>query len=115
MTSPVSTFTTILCVIFYPSYIRFMVPASKVSVPLTVVMRTRSRVPESVFAPPPIELIPATLPEKIELNVNNPVALFNNVKYAIPSNKYVAPPPAVINNPVVLFAFVVFATHAPLV
>jgi len=49
--SPVSTFTTILCVIFYPSYKMLTEPASNVSVPLTVVIRTRSRVPESVLLP----------------------------------------------------------------
>lgn len=31
-------------------------PASKVSVPLTVVMRTRSRVPDVVFDPPPQDI-----------------------------------------------------------
>jgi hypothetical protein len=35
------------------SYIMLIEPASKVSVPLFVAMRTRSRVPESVTDPPP--------------------------------------------------------------
>ena len=60
-------------------------PASKVSVPLAVVIRTRSKVPDNVFEPPPIELIPLVLPENTELNVHNPVALFNNVREAMPS------------------------------
>ena len=40
------------------SYKMLMVPASKVSVPLTVVMRTRSRVPDSVLFPPDKLLAP---------------------------------------------------------
>ena len=35
-------------------------PASNVSVPLTVVMRTRSRVPERVTDPPPLQIAPAS-------------------------------------------------------
>ncbi len=41
------------------SYKMLMVPASKVSVPLTVVMRTRSRVAERVLLPPPIAIVEA--------------------------------------------------------
>lgn len=49
---------------FY-SYITLMDPASNVSVPLPVVMRTRSRVPESVLEPAHI-IVPAP-PDAFEM------------------------------------------------
>jgi hypothetical protein len=50
--TPVSTLTTILCVIFYPSYMNVDCSSVKsVSAVDCGCMRTRSRVPESVTAP----------------------------------------------------------------
>jgi len=47
-------FDSILAIMDYPSYIMLIDPASNVSVPLTVVIRTRSRVPPSAILPPPV-------------------------------------------------------------
>ena len=49
--SPVVQFDSILAIINYPSYMILTEPASKVSVPFTVVMRTRSNVPPKVTLP----------------------------------------------------------------
>ena len=58
----------------YPSYMMFIDPASNVSVPLTVVMRTRSRVPERDFVAPDIATFPASLdantPDEIHVLVD---------------------------------------------
>ena len=69
----------------YPSYKMFTEPASKVSVPLPVVMRTRSSVPDKVFEPPPIELIPKVLLDNTDENDHSPVELFNKTNVATPS------------------------------
>ena len=52
-TSPVVQFDSILAIIDYPSYMMLIEPASKVSLPLVVVMRTRSSNPDNVTDPPP--------------------------------------------------------------
>lgn len=47
----ITSATSVPAIIY--SHMMLMEPASKVSVPLTVVTRMRSRVPESVTSPPP--------------------------------------------------------------
>ena len=42
-------------------------PASKVSVPFAVVMRTRSRVPERVLEPAPFHVLPSTVDPSTQL------------------------------------------------
>ena len=91
-------------------------PASKVSVPLTVVIRTRSSVAERVFAPAPIEFIPAVEPDKIEVKAHMLVELFNSAKVAKPSHAAVATVVVPeVKNPAVLFELFELACHAPLV
>lgn len=92
-----------------------MEPASKVSVPLTVVMRTRSSTPDSVFAPPPTALVPDTLPDATEENTHNPVAELCKANVEIPSMEYEIPFCPDIKSPVVLVLLVVLDPHAPLV
>ena len=63
-----------------------IVPASKVSVPLTVVMRTRSRVADSDLEPPPIEFMPTTDPDIVDENDHLFVALSTEQTIMFPSN-----------------------------
>ena len=77
-----------------------IVPASKVSVPLTVVMRTRSRVPERVTLPPPIK--PAGASEKPPLFEDTHMPPLTFVKIMWPYRIFAAEMPA-NGKPVVEF------------
>ena len=89
-------------------------PASKVSVPLTVVMRMRSKVPERVFEPVANVLVPELPPSIADEDTHKPVALFSNASVAIPRYVYAAFPSPINNKPVVLELFNVFASQPAL-
>jgi hypothetical protein len=78
-----------------------IVPASKVSVPLTVVMRTRSRVPDKVTEPPPIKAVPVSLRPKTALLAQVLEVTFTTV--AIPCLVTAAADVLSVKSPVVEF------------
>ena len=92
----------------------FIVPASKVSVPLTVVMRTRSRVPERALEPPTVYMVVVPVSPKFPEQTQEfePISVSTNV----PSNAAVAFPDLIV-KPVVYtltpgVALMVLPVHA---
>jgi hypothetical protein len=61
-------------------------PASNVSVPFVVVIRTLSKTPDSVFDPPPTEVRVLILLDNTDENDHKFVELFNKFNVATPSD-----------------------------
>ena len=78
-----------------------IVPRSKVSVPVVVVMTTRSRAPPSAGDTPAAAKQTASVLVKLHIPVQ--VLLPSKVKIAVPETMLLAASPAVRINPVVLF------------
>lgn len=89
-----------------------MLPASNVSVPLTVVMTTRSSVPDSVKVPPVVQNLPPELspPQPLAVHIF-PETFVNTI---VPCLMYAAFPSATIENPVVGWVTVEIPPFAPL-
>ena len=95
---------SITVLIFYPSYMIFTLPASKVFVPFTVVMRILSNVPEMVI--PPEAYCIRELPDKT-LDEVNPLELFCEQIITLPNKTPAAAISLVQINPAVDVAIAV--------
>ena len=87
-----------------------MEPASNVSVPLTVVMRTRSRVPEREREPAPIPIIPA---ERTTLELKTQAFDPSVVMKACPPRVKVVWLLSSVGNPAVMLALLTLAVDEP--
>jgi len=76
-----------------------MEPASKVSVPLEVVRRTLSNVPDNVFEPLLIKKYPAEPKLPTSCITQNPVDEFSKLNMAVPLTVSVASAALFIGNP----------------